>query len=427
MAHCRVSWLAPSASSFRGASVLSRRQRSFSPSTATSVQNWLESIFKSNKQKNKSAEPVAKSPDGKSANKQINKLASKKTLSPKELDLDDYVTIDGKRYPQRIYTTFSPPNDPQSSQWWVQNIDLDDAWNVPEGDHESLIAVIDTGFALKHEEFAGRFAVNEGESGPVAIEASSDLNCTDQGLSLNKSCNNIDDNADGISDNETGPISDEHVSTLNCSDQLVALDKSCNMIDDDGNGLVDDYKGWDFINGDRNPQAGEVDANGDGVHHASFVTGVAAANRDNGKGVAGVSASSKILPIQGLSDEGYGYTTSIGMAVRYAADRGADVINMSLGSDESDNYLQDSILYAIKKGSIVVAASGNDGCDCISYPANYEEVVAVGASNGSNGRYSFSNYGNNLDVMAPGAGFYTTDWTPSMALAATPATLLEPL
>jgi subtilisin family serine protease len=93
------------------------------------------------------------------------------------------------------------------------------------------------------------------------------------------------------------------------------------------------------------------------------------------------------------------------MAVRYAADRGADVINMSLGSDESDDYLRDSILYAIKKGSIVVAASGNDGCDCISYPANYEVVVAVGASDGSNGRYSFSNYGQYSGCDGAGRGF----------------------
>src|SRR5690606_25156978 len=89
----------------------------------------------------------------------------------------------------------------------------------------------------------------------------------------------------------------------------------------------------------------------------------------------------------------------------------ADVISLSLGSELSDEYLQEAILDAISVGSIVVAASGNDGCDCVSYPANYEEVVAVGASNSSNNPYSFSNYGSNLDVLAPGAGFYTARWT----------------
>ena len=374
---------------------------------------WITALLKPDKQKSKSAKTDKKPPDAKDARTQVSSLSKKKAPTAKDLKIDEFIDIDGKRYPQRVYKTAAMPSDPRADQWWVRNIELDKAWNISEGSNETLVAVIDTGFALKHEEFEGRFAVNEGESGPSPIESSSRLNCTDQGLPLNKSCNNIDDNGDGVVNNETGPTDRESVSVLNCTDQGIPLNKSCNMIDDDSNGFVDDYQGWDFINSDRSPQAGDVDSSGDGVHHASYVAGVAAANRDNGKGLAGVSANSKILPLQGLGDDGYGYTTSVGMAVRYAADRGADVINMSLGSDESDNYLRDSILYAIKKGSIVVAASGNDGCDCISYPANYEEVVAVGASDGSNGRYSFSNYGNNLNVMAPGAGFYTADWSPS--------------
>jgi hypothetical protein len=380
--------------------------------------NWLKTIFKSDSSNSQPNKPDSKSPDGKTAKTQVKKLASSNKPTPKDLKIDEFVTIDGKRYPQRVYRTMSIPNDPQADQWWVRNIDLDDAWDTPEGNHQTTLAVIDTGFALQHEELSGRFAVNGGESGATANENPSDLNCTDQAVPLNQSCNNIDDNADGVSDNEQGPTTEEHISTLNCTDQAVPLDKSCNMVDDDNNGFVDDYRGWDFVNGDRSPQAGEVDPEGEGTHHASYVTGVVAANRGNGKGIAGVSSSSKILPIQGLSDQGYGYTTSVGMAVRYAANRGADVISMSLGSDQSDDYLQDSILYAIKKGSIIVAASGNDGCDCISYPANYEEVVAVGASDSNNNRYSFSNYGANLDVMAPGAGFYTATWSPGDGVSA---------
>lgn len=326
-------------------------------------------------------------------------------------DQQRVISAKGISYPLRSYEALSIPNDPNANQWWVQNIDLDEAWDIPEGNNPTTIAIIDTGYALKHQEFTGRWYQNNGEKGATVSESASDLNCTDQSIALTKACNNIDDDSDGINDNESGATSNQNVSFLNCTDSNQSLDKSCNRIDDDNNGYIDDLTGWDFINGDSSVQAGETNPNESNASHGSYVAGVAAANSNNNVGLAGVSSNSTILPIQALADTGSGHTLSVARSVDYAADKGADIISLSLGTDLSDAYLQDSILNAISKGSVVVAASGNNGCNCVSYPANYEEVVAVGASNSSNNPYSFSNYGANLDVLAPGAGFYTTKWS----------------
>jgi subtilisin family serine protease len=321
------------------------------------------------------------------------------------------ITEDKQRLPLRTYKPLLIPNDPKASQWWTANARLEQAWDTPRGDNDTLLAVIDTGFALKHEEFQNRWHTNAGESGSTLSEASSMRNCTDRGLTLDAGCNVIDDDFDGVVDNETGATRYENPSRLNCTDQARLLDKSCNRIDDDGNGLVDDVRGWDFINFDNSTQAGELNPAGTGTHHGTYVLGAAAATGNNGKGIAGVDWGTKILPIQALDDDSYGNTLSVGRAIRYAAQQGADVISLSLGSSLSDDFVRQAVREAIAAGSVVVAASGNDGCECIVYPANYSEVIAVGALNSTNEPASFSAWGANLDILAPGVGLYTTDWS----------------
>lgn len=144
-----------------------------------------------------------------------------------------------------------------------------------------------------------------------------------------------------------------------------------------------------------------------------MVAGVLGATGNNGVGVAGVNWHTAILPIQALNDEGYGDTYTVAEAIYYAADQNADVISISLGSSQEDDYLRYAISYALSKGSIVVAASGNDGCNCISYPANYPEVIAVGALDSTNSPAGFSSYGANLDFLAPGSNMATSYWTPT--------------
>jgi len=325
-------------------------------------------------------------------------------------DTPTFKTTSGAQYPLRTYKTTSV-NDPYGNQWWTSDTGLDTAWNIGAGTRPTTVAVIDTGFALAHEELANRWATNTGEQGVATTENPSQLNCADRSIALNESCNLIDDDYDGIVDNESGATTIENPSHRNCTDKGMALDKSCNLIDDDNNGYIDDVRGWDFADGDANVQAGEINPSGDGTQHATEVSGILAATGNNGKGMAGVNWSTKLLPLQAISDNDYGNTLTVGRAIYYAADRGADVISLSLGTGSEDAYTRQAVQYALDKGSIVVAASGNDGCDCMLYPANYPEVFAVGAQNSSNQRSSFSSYGNNLDILAPGEDMVTSTWT----------------
>lgn len=321
------------------------------------------------------------------------------------------IIADGVTYPNRVYTPMLVPNDPSYNQWWVAPNGMTTVWDIPAGAYQTKIAVIDTGFALNHQEFAGRLAVNAAETGITASEGPSDLNCTDQALALDRSCNNIDDNFDQILDNETGATTEQNPSDRNCTDQSLALDKTCNNLDDDGNGLKDDVSGWDFVNYDSSVQAGQVNPTGSGTTHGTLVAGVLGATGNNGVGIAGVNWHTKILPIQALDDDSYGDSFTVGQAVIYAANQGADIISISLGTSLSDPYMRSAILYALDRGSIVVAASGNNGCDCVSYPANYPEVVAVGAINSTGSPASFSNFGAQLDVLAPGQTITTPTYS----------------
>lgn len=342
-----------------------------------------------------------------------NNQVAKPPVIPERVVEGKVVTSDNKTYPLRTYKPLLVPNDPKGGQWWTANARLEQAWDIPGGSNPTLLAIIDTGFALQHEEFANRWHTNPGESGPATVEQPSSLNCADRSLALDAACNLIDDNGDGVIDNEAGAVTYQNPSRLNCSAQGRAVARDCNRIDDDGNGLIDDWRGWDFINYDNSTQAGELNPNGTGTHHGTYVAGAAAATGNNGKGMAGADWGTTILPLQALDDDSYGDTLSVGRAIRYAAAQGADVISLSLGSELSDEFVRQAIAEAIRSGSVVVAASGNDGCECIIYPANYPEVVAVGALGTTNQPASFSSWGDNLDILAPGVGLYTTDWAPA--------------
>lgn len=322
-----------------------------------------------------------------------------------------FFTYKNKTYPLLEYKTMAIPNDPNANQWWVGNSNLDDAWDIPRGANETVLAIIDTGFALGHEEFAGRWYQHPGETGAAASENPSSLNCTDRTLALSASCNLIDDDFDGVIDNETGAAAYENPSRLNCTAQSRPLTKDCNRTDDDGNGLVDDTSGWDFINNDNSPQAGELNSNGDGTDHGTLVAGIAAATGGNGTGIAGADWGTKILPIQAMDDDGYGDTLSVGRSILYAVDRGADVISISLGTAASDQFVLETIEEAIEAGVTVVAAAGNDGCDCMVYPARYPEVIGVGALDTSNSYAGFSSYGTSLDILAPGTSMTSPTFT----------------
>jgi subtilisin family serine protease len=109
-----------------------------------------------------------------------------------------------------------------------------------------------------------------------------------------------------------------------------------------------------------------------------------------------------------LDDTGAGSTYGVAQGIIWAADHGAKVINLSLGNYADANFLHDAIRYAFDKDVIIVAASGNDNTSQPGYPAAYPEVLAVAATDENKNRASFSNYGDYIDVAAPGVGIAST-------------------
>ena len=174
-----------------------------------------------------------------------------------------------------------------------------------------------------------------------------------------------------------------------------------NGIDDDGDGFIDDVHGWDYVNGDNDPR----DDHGHGTH----VSGIIAAAADNALGIAGVAPESKIIPIKVLGATGSGFVTDVIAAIRYAANLGAQVINLSLGilksflSKSLKSSFESAVSYAKNKGTIVVAAAGNSNANVANnYPGGIKDVIAVGATDPNNQRAWFSNFGLLLDFVAPG-------------------------
>jgi thermitase len=157
--------------------------------------------------------------------------------------------------------------------------------------------------------------------------------------------------------------------------------------------------GWDFVNNDSIPQ----DDNGHGTH----VAGIAAASSNNGIGVAGVNWGANILPVKVLNSSGGGTYANVAAGITWATDHGAQVINLSLGGSFPSLVLENAVNYAYDRGVILVAATGNAGVGSVLYPAAYPPVIAVAATDSTNTRASFSNYGPQVDVAAPGASIYS--------------------
>jgi len=161
--------------------------------------------------------------------------------------------------------------------------------------------------------------------------------------------------------------------------------------------------GYDFVHGD----AGPSDDEGHGTH----VAGIVAAHTNNSRGVAGVSWQGKIMPVKVLNWRGQGTHTQIAQGIMWAADQGAQIINLSLGGENSSATLQNAVNYAYNKGALVVAAAGNyyqEG-NPVFYPAAYPHVLAVAATGDEDEHASYSETGYYVDVAAPG-GNPSSNW-----------------
>lgn len=187
--------------------------------------------------------------------------------------------------------------------------------------------------------------------------------------------------------------------TFGASDVLIAvLDTGVDLDHPDLRGKV--LAGYDFVNDDDVPQ--------DDYGHGTHVSGILGAASDNGIGVAGVCPLCTVLSIKVLNERNVGYYSWIARGIIDATDRGARVINLSLGGSSPSDTLHDAVKYAAAQNVTVVAAMMNQGNTLPYYPAAYTETIAVGATTHTDLRAPYSNMGEHIDLVAPGTSVLST-------------------
>ncbi|MFH1789715.1 MAG: S8 family peptidase [bacterium] len=196
-----------------------------------------------------------------------------------------------------------------------------------------------------------------------------------------------------------------------------------NGIDDDKNGYIDDINGWNFVDNNNNPTIPDIDKARDSgvVNHGTISAGIIGAVGNNGLGVSGINWNVSIMALRAIKNNGGGSFNDVIEAVEYAADNGADIINMSLVGTLDDKALNQSILNAKKKGVLVVAAAGNERANeegnlnaypkypiCSSNPFVVEAVIGVTSVDRKDRLSQFANYGSCVDISAPGENINST-------------------
>jgi subtilisin family serine protease len=194
-----------------------------------------------------------------------------------------------------------------------------------------------------------------------------------------------------------------------------------NGVDDDHNGYVDDVHGYDFVDGDADPQ----DLNGHGTH----VAGIVGARGGNGIGGSGVAWQARLMAVRVLDADARGSTTAVAQGIHYAVDNGARIVNLSLAGPTATADVEEAVRYAQDHGALIVAAAGNSGADLASsptYPAAYPEagVLGVAATAQDGALSSVSDYGPGADLAAPGEQILSTalgggyEWRTGTSMAA---------
>lgn len=158
--------------------------------------------------------------------------------------------------------------------------------------------------------------------------------------------------------------------------------------------------GWDYANDDSSAD--------DDHSHGTHVAGIISACTDNGIGIAGVAPNVRLMPVKVLDSSGSGSYSDVANGIIFAVNNGANIINLSLGGYSGNSTLASAVQYANSNGVLVIAASGNAGISSIYYPAAYSEAMAIGATDSNDNRAYYSNYGDGLDVVAPGSSIYST-------------------
>lgn len=175
-------------------------------------------------------------------------------------------------------------------------------------------------------------------------------------------------------------------------------------IDNDNDGFVDNYKGWNFAYDNNNAQ---VPHGCNSNEHGAYVSGIASAVTGNGIGVSGAGYKCKFVPLRIMDDEGA--LVNVYQSIVYAANHRFDVVNCSWGSTSYQQMGQDVIDYAtINFDMLVVASAGNNGVEGKFYPASFENVISVAATDRNDAKWNNSSYSTSVDVSAPGAMYVST-------------------
>ncbi|MBD3750035.1 MAG: S8 family peptidase [Sphingobacteriales bacterium] len=253
--------------------------------------------------------------------------------------------------PYFIYHTFADPNDPayvQGNQSYLNQVKASQAWTVQPNANGVIIAIVDSGSDLTHEDLQDNIYVNTAD-----------------------------------------PI---------------------NGKDDDGDGYVDNYYGWDFVglSASNLVEDNDPDVKSDSCDHGIHVSGLASAVSNNGIGMASLAQTAKLMIIKAGSDDNASAIYRGYDGIVYAADHGANIINCSWGGAGGGAFGQDVINYVVGKGCLVVVAAGNSGSDEPIYPAAYDGVFAVSNVLSTDVKASSSSYGYHVAISSPGASIYST-------------------
>ena len=155
--------------------------------------------------------------------------------------------------------------------------------------------------------------------------------------------------------------------------------------------------GYDFIDDDNDPTDTSTQ-----FSHGTHVAGIIGAITNNQQGIAGINWNVSIMPVRVIGETGTGDYSTLIQGIYWAVDNGADIINLSLAGSMDTAALREAVQYAVQQQVTVVAAAGNNGSGAVLYPARYPEVISVGAIGPTKERAFYSNYGPELDLVAPG-------------------------
>ncbi len=307
------------------------------------------------------------------------------------------------------------PNDPKFTDNTLyglngtNGINAPSAWNATIGNSYVTVADIDTGMDYNHPDLYLNVWINQAEipasrkAHLIDVDGDNHITFYDLNDPRNQGLGKISDiNGDG---------------RIDASDILAPMQKTAGVdnglggwadgVSEDGDTAhLDDLVGWNFVNNTNNPF--------DDHYHGTHTAGTIGAIGNNGTGVVGVNWQAQIMPLKFLDQNGSGSDTNGALAIRYAADHGAQVSNNSWGGGGTSTPIHDAIIYAGTKGHIFVAAAGNSTANddtTFFSPASYHlsNMIVVAATSSSGALASFSNYGpTTVDLGAPGVNIYST-------------------